>query len=119
MNSCALPARDSSKSFSTASVAGCLRFIHSRMGHVSRTRIFTFALLLPEGGELLHQVGHISGSTLKLSPGITFGKHNLMPADFERELRGLSEIERFPNLLRYGNLAFRGNCNLFHINILP
>src|SRR5271165_5737143 len=72
MNSRALPARDSSKSFSTASVAGCRSFIHSRMGHVSRTRVFTFALLLPESCELFHQVAHISGGALKLSPGITF-----------------------------------------------
>src|ERR1022692_1837372 len=119
MNSCALPARDSSKSFSSASVAGCLRFIHSRMGQVSRTRVFTFALLLPEGSELFHQVGHVSGSALKLSPGITFGKNNFLPPNFQGQLGALGEIESVANLLRYGDLPLGGYRNLIHKRILP
>src|SRR5271167_1146257 len=119
MNSRAPPARDSSKRLSTASVAGCLPFIHSRMGHVSRTRVFTFALLLPEGCELFHQVAHIGGGALKLSPSGALGKDNFLPTNFQGPLGALGKIEGFPNLLRYCDLPLGGHCNFFHRCILP
>src|SRR5689334_3684105 len=104
MKSRALPARDSSKSFSTAFADGCLPFIHSRMGQLSRTRVFTFALLLPEGRELFHQVAHMSGGALKLSPGITFRKHDFLSTHFQRQPGTFSQVKSFPNLLRNRNL---------------
>src|SRR5271167_4524677 len=119
MNSRAPPARDSSKRLSTAAVAGSLPFIHSRMGHVSRTRVFTFALLLPEGCELFHQIAHIGGSTLKLSPGSALGKDNLLPTDFEDQLGAFGEAQSLPNLLRDGDLALGRDGNLIHRCILP
>ena len=39
-----------------APVAGCLPLIHSRIAQESRTRVFTPALLHPEGCERVHQI---------------------------------------------------------------
>src|SRR5277367_2429964 len=110
------PDSASAKRCSTMSVAGCFSLIHSKIGQESRTRVFKFALLFSELQEILL---YTPTSAPELSPGIAFGKHNLMPADFERELGAFFEIERFPNLLRDGNLPFGGNCNPIHRLILP
>src|ERR1017187_10823913 len=96
MNRRAEPASDSARRVATTSVAGWRPLIHSTIGHESRTRVFKFALLFSEVCEVLR---HVATGALKLLPGSSLGKDNLLPAHFEGQLGALGKVERFPNLL--------------------
>src|ERR1035441_4126632 len=116
MNRRAVPASDSARRVATTSVAGCRPLIHSTMGHESRTRVFKFALLFSEIGELLR---HVASGALELLPGSSLGKDDLLPADFEGQLGALGKIQSVANLLRDCNLSLGGYGNFFHRCILP
>src|SRR5208337_329281 len=116
MNSRPAPASDSARRVATTSVAGCRPLIHSTIGHESRTRVFKFALLFSEVGEIFL---YVAPGTLKLLPGGSLGKDNLLPADFQGQLGALSEVEGIPNLLRDGDLALGRDGNFIHRCILP
>src|SRR5271169_3762433 len=116
MNSRAVAASDPARIRATASLAGCLPLIHSRMAQESRTRVFTLALLFLKGGKLLHQVG--ATGTLKLLPGSSLGKDNLLPAHFEGQLGALRKVQSIANLLWDSDLALRRDGNFIHRCIL-
>src|ERR1019366_2736821 len=116
MSSRAAPDSASARRLSTMSVAGCLSLIHSKIGHESRTRVFKFALLFSELQEIFL---YVPTSAPELPPGSALRKHNFLPANFQRQLGALGEIQGLPNLLRYGDLPLGRNCNLIHRRILP
>src|SRR5271157_1138574 len=99
------PSSASESSLPTRSQAGCLPLIHSRIAQESSTRVFTFALLLLEGGECAHQVA-IRGCALELSPGRFFRQHNLLAAHIESQPRALVQVQRVSDGLRNRDLPF-------------
>src|SRR5277367_6120367 len=102
MSSRVAPASDSARSFATASVAGCLPLIHSRMAQESRTRVFTPALLVLEACELFHQV---ATGCLQASPSRALREDDFLPADLQCQPGALPEVQGLPDLLRDCDLS--------------
>src|SRR5580658_3093718 len=106
MNNRAEPAADSARSLATASVAGWLPPIHSRIAQESRTRVFTLALLASERRECAHQIA--AASALEFFPRSVLRENDFLAANLQREPRALGEVERFTNFFGYGDLPLGG-----------
>src|SRR5271157_3575543 len=90
------PSSASESSLPTRSQAGWRPLIHSRIAHESRTRVFTFALLLLEGGECVHQAA-AGGGAFQFLPGGLFRQHNILAPHFESQSGPRRQVQGIPN----------------------
>src|SRR5215469_6095194 len=89
----------------TAVNAGSRPFSHSRIGQESRTRVFKRPLPLLKCSIGFDQIDALDGAS-QLSPARLFGQYDTMSLHIERELRSLTQIERFADRLRNCDLTF-------------